>query len=1246
MPDENKLGGSVGLDITDFRKGVSELKNQIKNIETGFRASAVTMEDWGNTSNGLKERVSSLKEEISKQKQEMEIYRQELTKVSSGSEADQKAADSLTNKMYSLQKQIGNNEKDFQKYNTQLAEVEKSEKSNSSATGQLGQSFMNMAEKSRQSLASMTERSRQSTSRIKEHFGNLKSAVAGYITGIISTVSLKEVIEDTDAAEKNLSQMTAVLKSTGDASGMTKEKLVELAEAQSKLTTYSAETTEKAENMLLTFTNIKSSVFPQTIQATEDMATAMHMDATQAALQLGKALNDPAKGYSKLQRVGVTFTASQVKTIKAMEKAGNTAGAQKIILQELEKEYGDSAKAAGSTLTGQIQRMENNIKSSGVQIMGALLPVIQNLMPSIVKGVQGLSNKIQAHKAQIVTAFSAIGNFIKAFLDKIQAYKPQIMAIFSMVKSGIQSIFADIQAHKTQIIAAFTAVGNGIKVVFGWVQSHGKLVKDAIIGIVSAMALWKTAMLVANTVQAVNNALTVKAAIAKDGLKAGEATLAAAKGSTTLATMALSAATIKDTALNIAHATATVAQTVATKAAGVAQQFFNTALKDNPIGIVITLLAALVAALVILYNKNKTFHDWVVNAFKKIEGIAKGFVTVISDFFTVTIPGAFNSAKSKITSIWNEAVSGIKSAWDTFKTYLSNPSLILQAIKSAFSSAVDWIRKLPSEALQWGKDFIQGFVNGIKSTIAKVTDAVKSVAQEIHSFLHFSKPDKGPLADADQYGKDFMLLLEKSIKQYKDKPGDAAKEVASLMSSETAKVKDNMTASVKELNSQLEALEGRRTTALKSNSAARVSIAGRYASKIKAIRNEISSLEKGKGNNSARIKALKAEISELESAEKKSSKNVKTTRKNAISDEYNAKITAIKKKIAAVKDESNQEIASIKKVGNAYKAALEKQKEENDAFVKGVNSLEKEVEDALKNEYTAQEQAAENAINKELDALEAWKTAQEDAINSVYTLRENAIQAQIDALDKETDAEDRADTRKGYTDKIADLQLQITYSHDDYNKAQLQKQLAAEQADYQKELDKEAKDDKKAALQNQLDSVKNEQASEIQSIDNTYNAKKTALDNQLQATKDTYAKMETDAALEVKAEQMIMADNQTAIVNLLKSYSSDYASAGSDLGDALLTGFKPKVNEISALVQGVAQQITAAQQSAAMAMAQAAASTTPRSAQVPAAKAAGSAAATSKTTNLSVSVQAAKKQSVAEALQQARSIAAQIIFSV
>ncbi len=687
---ENNLGGSIGLDITDFRKGISELKSQISNIETSFRASAVTMEDWGNTSNGLKERVNSLREEIDKQKQEMELYRQELTKVSSGSEADQKAADSLTNKMYRLQKQIGYNQKDFQKYSEQLTSVEKTEKENSTATGQLEKSFMKMAEKSR-----------QSTSKIKEHFSNLKSSITGYIAGIVSAVSLKEVVEDTDAAEKNLSQMDSVLKSTGDVSGMAKEQLVELAESESKVTTYSAETTEKAENMLLTFTQIGKNVFPETVQATLDMATAMHMDATQAAEQLGKALNDPATGYSKLQRIGVTFTASQVQTIKAMEKAGNTAGAQKIILQELEKEYGSSAKAAGSTLTGQIQIMQNNVKSAGVQIMGAVLPIVQNILPSFVKGIQGLA--------------------------------------------------AQAMAHKGNIVAAFTVVGNSIKTVFGWVESHGTLVKNTVIGIASAVGVWKTAVLAANVVQAVNNALTVKAAIAKDGLAAGEAALSAAKGNTTLATMALSAATIKDTAQNIAHTAATVAQTAATNAARGAQILFNAALNANPIGIVITLIAALVAALVVLFNKNKAFHDWVINSWNTLKSLA----TTVGN----GIKNAFSGAWSNIKNTWQGAGAWFENIWSD--------------IQSGFQRL---------NPIQWGRDLINGLANGIRSAANHVKQAVGNVAQNIRSFLHFSVPDEGPLTDYENWMPDMMVGLAHGIEANKYKVVSAMRNLATDMS--------------------------------------------------------------------------------------------------------------------------------------------------------------------------------------------------------------------------------------------------------------------------------------------------------------------------------------------------------------------------------------------------------------------------------------------------------------------------------
>lgn len=109
---------------------------------------------------------------------------------------------------------------------------------------------------------------------------------------------------------------------------MTMDSLNSLTQAMVKNTTYSDDEVKSGESMLLTFTQIGKNVFPQATAATLDYAQKMGVDAKSAALTLGKALNDPANGLSKLMRAGVTFTDQQKKQITAMQKAGDTAGAQ------------------------------------------------------------------------------------------------------------------------------------------------------------------------------------------------------------------------------------------------------------------------------------------------------------------------------------------------------------------------------------------------------------------------------------------------------------------------------------------------------------------------------------------------------------------------------------------------------------------------------------------------------------------------------------------------------------------------------------------------------------------------------------------------------------------------------------------------------------------------------------------------------------------------------------------------------
>lgn len=184
-------------------------------------------------------------------------------------------------------------------------------------------------------------------------------------------------------SELAVTQLNAVLKSTNGIAGVTADMANDLAKSFQKTTRFSDEMVLSAENMLLTFTNIGKDVFPETTEAVLDMATAMGTDLKSTAIQVGKALQDPIEGVTALQRVGVRLTEQQKKQVEAMVKAGKTAEAQKIILKELQTEFGGSAKMAGTTFAGQIDILKNKFddlkEAVGETLVKSLTPLMAKL---------------------------------------------------------------------------------------------------------------------------------------------------------------------------------------------------------------------------------------------------------------------------------------------------------------------------------------------------------------------------------------------------------------------------------------------------------------------------------------------------------------------------------------------------------------------------------------------------------------------------------------------------------------------------------------------------------------------------------------------------------------------------------------------------------------------------------------------------------------------------------------------------
>lgn len=163
-----------------------------------------------------------------------------------------------------------------------------------------------------------------------------------------------------NAQENADKQLEAVLKSTGRAAGLAYTQLKDMAAGLQEVTTYGDEVVQSAQGILLTFTNIGADVFPDVLERTLDIATALGTDLKSAAIQLGKAVNDPIKGIDGLSRAGIQFTDTQKDMIKQMVESGDTMGAQKALLGELEKQFGGSARKATETFSGALKQATNS----------------------------------------------------------------------------------------------------------------------------------------------------------------------------------------------------------------------------------------------------------------------------------------------------------------------------------------------------------------------------------------------------------------------------------------------------------------------------------------------------------------------------------------------------------------------------------------------------------------------------------------------------------------------------------------------------------------------------------------------------------------------------------------------------------------------------------------------------------------------------------------------------------------------
>ena len=225
---------------------------------------------------------------------------------------------------------------------------------------------------------------------VQAQLSSFSSAIKGIAGTALAGYGLRELgsflgdsLKAYGESERAVTMLDRVLKSTGNTIKMTRKEIQSYAEARMAQTVFDDDAIVEAASHLARFRDLSGETFKETLDAAQDLATVMGTDLVSATQMLGRALSDPAEGLSKLARAGVLFTDSQKEQIKTLDLIGDKAGQQKIILEELRRQFGGAAIDDASTASGQIKQLTNAIGELKEVIGQSLTPAVTGLVKYI-----------------------------------------------------------------------------------------------------------------------------------------------------------------------------------------------------------------------------------------------------------------------------------------------------------------------------------------------------------------------------------------------------------------------------------------------------------------------------------------------------------------------------------------------------------------------------------------------------------------------------------------------------------------------------------------------------------------------------------------------------------------------------------------------------------------------------------------------------------------------------------------------
>lgn len=310
-------------------------------------------------------------------------------------------------------------------------------------------------------------------------------------------------------AEQGIARLTAQIEAQGPAAAVTADQALALADEYKHLAGGSDDAVIAAEAVLLKFNAIGSEAFPLAIEQSANLAALMGTDLASASQLLGLALDDPTSSLTRLDKATGAFTEAEKEQIKAMAEAGDVAGAQALILANLEEAIGGTAETLGATTAGQWAIFQETLADAGESIMTALLPALNGLLASLmplVPIVEQVAAGIGAFFEMILgggdvgTAFDnlagamyrafgpEVGLIVMQIGDTLTGVYDWVVANLPLMQATFETVFAAVQGVLTTtvdwVVANWPQIQAKIEEMWAVVQPILQAAADFIIGTV------------------------------------------------------------------------------------------------------------------------------------------------------------------------------------------------------------------------------------------------------------------------------------------------------------------------------------------------------------------------------------------------------------------------------------------------------------------------------------------------------------------------------------------------------------------------------------------------------------------------------------------------------------------------------------------------------------------------------------------------------------------------------------------